>query len=65
MQPLVELRIVDVAANHVVETVFKVSPSLLGEVPRTHCASNPEFEKLLQNIWAGGVIEEDEWHRYG
>ena len=30
----------------------------------THCASNPEFEKLLQNI-RGGLIEEDEWRRYG
>jgi len=31
----------------------------------THRASNPEFDKLLQNIWGGGLIEEDEWRRYG
>src|ERR1700688_2302823 len=28
-------------------------------------ASNPEFDKLLQNIWGGVLIEEDEWRRYG
>jgi hypothetical protein len=29
------------------------------------CASNPEFEKLLQNIRGSSLIEEDEWRRYG
>ena len=32
---------------------------------RTYCASNPEFEKLLQNMRGGGLIEEDEWRRCG
>jgi hypothetical protein len=28
-------------------------------------ASNPEFEKLLQDIRGGGLIEEDKWCRFG